>query len=239
MHYLDLTLTDAAENLALDEALLDEAESADRPVETLRLWEPAQAMVVVGRSSRVRDEVQVDVCRRQGVPVLRRSSGGAAIVTGPGCLMYALVLSYQARPALRAVDRAHQYVLDTIAAALRPLAADVACRGISDLAVGNLKFSGNSVRCKQNCLLYHGTLLYDFPLELVERYLAMPARQPDYRGGRPHPAFVANLRLPVQSLRAALVAAWQATEPYGPCPRERMLQLVSERYGQREWNERI
>ena len=151
--------------------------------------------------------------------------------------MYALVLSYRLRPELRAVDRAHRCVLDIIGAALRPLAADVACRGISDLAVGNRKFSGNSVRCKQDHLLYHGTLLYNFPLELIERYLAMPARQPDYRNGRGHPAFVANLPLPVESLRSALAAAWDAREPYGDWPRERMLRLVAERYGQRAWNE--
>ncbi len=35
-----------------------------------------------------------------GIPVLRRASGGAAIVIGPGCLMYALVLSYELRPSL-------------------------------------------------------------------------------------------------------------------------------------------
>ena len=236
MYYLDLTLTEAAENLALDEALLDEAESSGQPRETLRLWEPEQPLVVVGRSSRIRSEVHVDLCTEQGVPVLRRSSGGAAIVAGPGCLMYALVLSYRLRPELQAVDRAHRCVLDTIAAALRPLAAEVACRGISDLVVGNLKFSGNSVRCKQNHLLYHGTLLYNFPLEMIERYLAMPERQPDYRKGRGHRAFVANLPLSVQSLRAALVSAWNAREPYGVWPRERMLRLVSERYGQWAWN---
>ena len=47
-------------------------------------------MVVVGRSSRLDEEVHLDACRAAGVPVLRRPSGGAAIVSGPGCLMYAL-----------------------------------------------------------------------------------------------------------------------------------------------------
>jgi len=237
MHFLDLTLSEAADNLALDEALLDEAESLGEPRETLRLWEPIEPIVVVGRSSRIRDEVHVELCARQGVPVLRRPSGGAAIVAGPGCLMYALVLSSRLRPALQAVDQAHRYVLDTLVGALRPLAAGVRCRGISDLALGDLKFSGNSIRCKQNHLLYHGTLLYDFPLELIERYLAMPERQPDYRAGRQHRAFVANLPLAVQSLRAALVAAWDARKPYGVWPRDRMLRLVAERYSRRAWNE--
>ena len=96
MNFLHLTLPTAAE-ICAHEALLEEAELAGQPLERLRLWESPQAMVVVGRSSRVGDEVRVDVCRAQ-VPVLRRVSGGATIVAGPGCLMYAVVLSYQLRP---------------------------------------------------------------------------------------------------------------------------------------------
>ena len=65
-------------------------------------------MVVVGRSSQFRVEVRVDACRELGIPVLRRPSGGAAIVAGPGCLMYALVLSYQIRPQLRVLSEAHR-----------------------------------------------------------------------------------------------------------------------------------
>ena len=101
MQYLDLTLPTPAENVALDEALLEEAEASASPVETLRLWEPRQPLVVVGRSSRADGEVRIEVCRELGIPVLRRISGGAAVVSGPGCLMYALVLSYHLRPELR------------------------------------------------------------------------------------------------------------------------------------------
>jgi lipoate-protein ligase A len=236
MRYLDLTLGAADENLALDEALLDEAEHSPEPRETLRFWEPAGLIAVLGRSSRAEEEVDLEACRADGVPVLRRASGGATILTGPGCLMYALVLSYELRPAIRAVDMAHHVVLDTLGAALRGLAPAVRCRGISDLALGDWKFSGNSVRCRRRHLLYHGTLLYRFPLSLVEKYLRMPPRQPEYRAGRDHRAFLANLPLEVRAIRAALRTAWQASDVLSDWPRERTAQLVAERYSQSQWN---
>jgi lipoate---protein ligase len=237
MQFLDLTLPTAAENLALDEALIEEAETAGEPVETLRLWEPSQPMVVVGRSSRPEREVHVDACRALGIPVLRRTSGGAAVVAGPGCLMYALVLSYRRRPNLRILNEAHRYVLGTLAAALEPLAAGVQCCGTSDLALGQRKFSGNSVRCRRDHFLYHGTLLYDFPLELIERCLAMPPRTPDYRAGRSHGGFVTNLPLKAQAIRQALVEAWDARDPLTNWPAERTARLVVEKYSRPEWNE--
>jgi lipoate-protein ligase A len=238
VRYLDLTLPTPAENLALDEALLEEAESAGRPTETLRIWEPGEPMVVVGRSSQVGVEVRLKRCRKLGIPVLRRTSGGAAILTGPGCLMYGVVLGFESRPMLRAIDHAHRFVLGKVASALEPLVPGVRCRGTSDLAVGERKFSGNSIRVKRDHLLYHGTLLYDFPLGLVDECLAMPPREPDYRQGRGHESFVANLPLPPAAIRQALVAVWKATEPFGNWPHERTGQLVVERYARSEWNER-
>ena len=239
MRYLELTLPDAAENLALDEALLAEAELAGRPTETLRFWEPARPIVVVGRSSKIDVEVHREACRQLGIDVLRRISGGAAIVAGPGCLMYAVVLSYELRPALRAIGHAHRFVLNKLAAALGPLVAGVRCRGTSDLAIAGRKFSGNSVRCKRDHLLYHGTLLYDFPLDLAGRCLAMPPRQPEYREGRPHGSFITNLPLDAATIRRALTAAWDATEPLTDWPRELTARLAAEKYGRRQWNEPV
>jgi len=236
MQHLTLTLPEPAENLALDEAILEAAETSGHPRETLRLWEPARPMVVIGRSSRLQDEVDVDACRELGIPILRRVSGGAAIVAGPGCLMYAVVLSYKNRPALRAIDRAHRFVLDTMAAALQPWIPAVRCRGTSDLAVDDRKVSGNSVRCRREHLLYHGTLLYDFPLELIDRCLKMPPRRPDYRADRDHGRFVTNLSLPPETIRQSLIAAWAADEPTNDWPRELTARLAAEKYGRQSWN---
>ncbi len=239
MRYLDLTLPSLAENLALDEALLEAAEATSQPVETLRFWEGRQQAVVIGRSSRMAAEVRGDVCGELNVPVLRRISGGAAVVVGPGCLMYGMVLSLRLRPKLHAIDQAHAHVLGTIAAALRPSVPGLTCRGTCDLAIGEKKVSGNSARCKREYLLYHGTLLYDFPLDLIGRCLAMPPREPDYRQARPHDAFVANLPLDAALLRSALQTAWGAFEPCSDWPETATRRLVVEKYSRPEWNEQL
>lgn len=242
MQFLELTLDCPAENIALDEALLAEAEEATTPVEYLRIWEPRCPIVVVGRGSRVDQEVDQPACFRRNVRVLRRTSGGAAVVTGPGCMMYAVVLSYQRRPALRAVSQAHRFVLETLASALRPLVPHVTIAGTSDLAVstdGQYKFSGNSLRCRRNCFLYHGTLLYDMQLDLIEHLLKIPPRQPDYRQNRSHLNFVANVPCTAAQLHDALLAAWQPTGILADWPHRTTRRLVAEKYDHAEWNLRL
>ena len=241
MYHLPLTLETPAANLALDEALLDAAVEGQLPGEVLRLWEPAEFFVVLGRSSKV-TEVHAAACRQDNVAVLRRPSGGATILTGPGCLMYALLLDAERRPELRSVDRAHELVLGTIKRALAPLAPGIARHGTSDLTIpaataGDppVKFSGNSLRLRRGHLLYHGTILYDFPLEQIDHWLADPARRPTYRGERGHRQFVTNLPATRAALESALTAAWNANEPLVDWPRERTNELAANRYSTVEW----
>ena len=58
MNLLDLTLPSPAENLALDEALLDAAETGNSN-ETLRFWESPTPFVVVGYANKIQTEVNV------------------------------------------------------------------------------------------------------------------------------------------------------------------------------------
>lgn len=236
MLLLDLTLSTPEENLALDEALLDAAEDQSEPQEVLRFWEPAQTMVVLGRSSKAAGEAHLDACAAAGVPVLRRCSGGAAIVAGPGCLMYGVVLSYDLHPELRSLDLAHRFVLSRLREALLPLAGGVQIHGTSDLAMGDDKVSGNSLRCKRRHLLYHGTLLHGLDLTLLDRFLGTAPRQPEYRKGRTHGQFVANLPLSAGRVKQSVSAVFGAHQPLVDWPRWRVAELVRERYSQADWN---
>lgn len=246
MQRFDLSLSTPAQNLAFDEALLESAEVGSSDHEFLRLWESPQPMVVVGRSSRVEKEVDGQFCRQEGIPVLRRSSGGAAIVTGPGCLMYALVLSYAVRPELKDITRAHSFILKQLATSLGPLLSDagaVTCAGTSDLALRNestpatvRKFSGNSLRVKRTHLLYHGTLLYAFDLGLMDKCLRTAPRQPEYRKARAHGDFVMNVPATRQQLVDAVIAAFPMASAPSDVPTSRIEELVAERFGNDRWN---
>lgn len=237
MLLLNHTLPSPAENLALDEALLEMAEAGGLSDGVLRIWESPTYFVVLGRSSKAEIEINLETCRREGVPIYRRPSGGGTVISGPGCISYAAVLDFESLPHLRAIDEAHQYVLGRVCAALTTLVPNIARAGTSDLALvsGNgehRKISGNALRMKRDHFLYHGTLLYDLSLEMVERLLATPTRTPDYREGRSHAEFITNLPLDRQAIESALADEWNAQESFTDAPLERTTELADEKYNE-------
>jgi lipoate-protein ligase A len=239
-----VTLPTAAENVALDEALLDAAEEGAGGDEFFRIWESPDTVVVAGRSTRISKEVNEAECNRRRIPILRRSSGGAAIVAGPGCLMYAMVISHKQRPELLDITRAHRFVMNRNLESIRKRFAQLGpfqLAGTCDLVLDDgarapRKFSGNSLRVKRSHFLYHGTVLYDFDLSLIAQYLLLPLRQPEYRERRGHSEFVVNLGAPRQELIDALTAAWPTTGELQKLPLVRVKNLVAERFGKRAWN---
>jgi len=234
MLYLDRTLPSAAENLALDEALLLEAE-AGRGGEVLRVWEWPGPAVVLGAGCRLAEDVDEAACAADGVPVLRRSSGGGTVLLGPGCLLYTLVLDQERDPALAEIRPSYRFILGRVAAAL---GADVAQEGISDLALAGRKFSGNAQQRKRRYLLHHGTLLHAFDLGRVGRYLRPPPRQPEYRSGRPHADFLLNLPLPATELKRRLRTVWGADTGTDTWPADEVWRLVVEKYDSDAWARR-
>src|SRR5436305_8868153 len=141
MQLLDLTLPSAVANLALDEALLLEAE-AGRGGEVLRLWEWPHPAVVLGAGCVLREDVDEDACAADGVPVLRRSSGGGTVLLGRGCLCYSLILPMDRAPELAGIRSSYAFILSRIIEGLAGLQPGLTIAGISDLASEGRKLSG-------------------------------------------------------------------------------------------------
>lgn len=236
---VDLTLPTSAENLAIDELLSNLSESSASPREWLRIWENPQVAVVLGRSSRQLEEVNMDWCVAEQIPVLRRSSGGASVVIGPGCLMYSVTLDYRLRPELRMLDQAHQFIMGRLVDAFARAELAVEYHGTCDLTWQGRKFSGNSLRCRRNSLLYHGTLLYDFSLSLVTDCLGTPPRQPEYRQQRPHSEFVTNLAVAREQLVSVLQNAWPTTGTEEPLDAGDIRRLAEGKYSDPAWTGKL
>jgi len=191
--------------------------------------------------------VDVAACAAAGVPILRRPSGGATVVLGPGCLMWSVVTPHP--EGVPAVERIHAAMLDPLVREFHHLGLPVSRQGTSDLVLavegpsggrdGFRKMSGNALRVRRHGVLYHGTLLDDFDIPLAERLLRHPPREPAYRARRPHGAFLANLAIGRAALEELVRRAFGAFAPRLDVPWERVERLVRERYGDAGWTHRL
>ena len=206
----DLSFKTPEENILLDEVLLHLAEQ-EHQGQVLRFWESAQLFIVLGKTGVVEEDVWMDRVRQEKIPVLRRSSGGGTVVQGKGCLNFSLILSKQSHPALHDLRQSYSYILGKVIAALSSLNVDAVFKPIFDLALraSEKKFSGNAQRRARNFILHHGTILYDFDLSVIERFLKMPGKIPEYRRGRSHRDFVTNISCSAEDLKAALAHIFQ------------------------------
>jgi lipoate---protein ligase len=165
--------------LALDEALVRAGPA--RPV--LRPWVNPPA-VVVGRHQDVGREVALRACAEDGVPVLRRASGGGTVYHDLGTLNVALVL-----PGWRtdAVDRLAALLLRALGELGLPVE-----RRRRGLFAGPVKLAGLAGLRTRSGTLAHASVLVATEPAAVGRYLAPAPADP-----RP----LDSHRAPVTSLR--------------------------------------
>ena len=204
----DISFSDPQQNIAFDEELLRLADKEGAgPV--LRFWESPCVFIVVGRIGRIEEDVKIKAVESDGVPILRRASGGGTVVQGPGCLNYTLVLSKQEYPVLNDLRKSYVWISQKVIDALKSLGVEAVFRPTSDIALAknDKKFSGNAQKRGKNYILHHGTILYNMDLSLIPKYLAIPKDVPDYRKGRSHSDFVTNIPIDPAAFKAAL--HWQ------------------------------
>lgn len=149
---------DPVANLALEEALV----RAAPPRALLRIWQN-RTCVVVGRGQRVTREVDLEACRRDGIPVLRRASGGGTVYQDLGNLNVTLVAPGRRPELLTELARLLGNVIRELG-----LVPTLGERGIF---VGSDKVSGLAMQVTATGTLAHGTLLVTTPARLVHAYL--------------------------------------------------------------------
>jgi lipoate-protein ligase A len=165
---LDTDLERPELTAALDEALL-ESRIADHSPDTIHLYRRRPASVSIGYFQAAADVVDLEACSRDGVPVVRRISGGGAIYTDERQLVYGM--AFRPSKAISARDGLLR-VCTAVARALERLGVgDLRVSGYNDVIASGAKVSGSAQAIRRGVHLVHGTVLVDADLQAMFTYL--------------------------------------------------------------------
>jgi len=158
----------------------------------IAVWRPDQVYVVLGRSNMAETSVYIDRIEADEAVLLKRPSGGESVVLTPSTLVVAFAASLEQFPAAR---RFFEFSNSILLEAFNKLGLNgLSQRGISDISFEGMKIVGSSMYKGSDRLFYHAVINVAELPGTIAWYLKHPPREPDYRQGRKHEAFITSLR---------------------------------------------
>ncbi|KMQ50259.1 Lipoate-protein ligase A [Chitinispirillum alkaliphilum] len=160
----------------------------------IHVYEQESVEVVHGPSCKPEDEIYLNRCSKDGVPVVERRGGGGTVVLSPGMLVTVIVGNRNTdQSPLEVFTYLHKAYISVLE---QNGIENVSSRGISDLALDNKKILGSSLYMGRNpdYYYYQSCLMVESDISLLPLYLKHPPREPDYRIKRSHEEFCTTLK---------------------------------------------
>lgn len=158
-------------NLALDEVLTTRVgDGRRRP--TLRIWEWDESAVVIGSFQSYRNEVDPEGAAKHGFDVVRRISGGGAMMMAAGQIItYSLYVPASLVQGMTFAD-SYAFLDDWVLQALRALGIDATYQPLNDITGPSGKIGGAAQkRLANGGVLHHATLSYDIDGQMMTEVL--------------------------------------------------------------------
>jgi len=159
---------------------------------SFKVWEPDQTIVIMGKGSDPVDELRAENILRDNVPVVKRSTGGCSVIVAPNMFVASFVLKNDvAKKNNEYFDLFNSILVKTF----RKLRVEnIDLDGISDITLNGLKVVGSAIYRNKDLVFYHAVINSAGDINLLEKYLKVPTRQPEYRQGRAHKDFVTSFK---------------------------------------------
>jgi lipoate-protein ligase A len=159
--------------MAVDEVLIRSVRKSTTETPVLRLYGWSPPAVSIGYFQSVEQVVNAEICKKTGVDLVRRVTGGGAV------LHYSEVTySFITRKYPQNILESYRMICDPIIGCLlKPGFKEPRFVPLNDVLVDDKKVSGNAQTRKEGILLQHGTILLDVDLEKMFSVLKIPKQK--------------------------------------------------------------
>jgi lipoate-protein ligase A len=155
-------------NMAIDEALIENIGEA--PVLRIYGWRPAA--ISVGYFQSIKEEVDLEKCNQLGVDVVRRLTGGGAVLHE-----FELTYSFITKQYQQNIMESCKWICDAIVMSINRLGFDASFVPLNDIVVNGKKVSGSAQTRRKGVLLQHGTLLLGVDVDKMFSVLKVPSEK--------------------------------------------------------------
>ena len=169
-------------NMEFDLKLLASAEKGEVPP-TLRFYRWNPPAVSLGSGQKPEEEANLDFCRQNGIDVVRRPSGGGAILHEDE-ITYSFTSRISNHPAFKDLLSSYYIIVEGLMEGLKKIGVNAEVRGGKssgperyipcfalssrhDLVVSNKKIIGSAQRRKKNAFMQHGAIPISYNPQLV------------------------------------------------------------------------
>ena len=159
---------DAAMNMAIDEAIVQRV-SNGKSLPTIRFYKWKNSSISIG-SNQNQDEINLAVCKKNNIDVVRRITGGRAVYHDKKDFTYSVIAPINTFD--NSIKNAYAEICSWIINALKDIGIKSRLENTNDIMVKGKKISGNAAKSFDNKIyLQHGTLVYDIDFNLMPKSL--------------------------------------------------------------------
>lgn len=244
---IDMRVEDAYTQMGIDESIAYARRMGETP-NTVRLYRWNPSAVSVGYFQSMRDEVDLESCRRLGVDVIRRITGGGAVFHDyDGEITYSLVAPDDDPKIPRDIVSSYRLICGCVIRGLRALGLEAEFKPINDIVSGGRKISGNAQTRRYGSVLQHGTVLVDCDVKKIFTVLKVSDTKISDKMIKAAEERVTSIRrelgrdVSFDEVRRALVTGFEETldvrlEPGELTPYEEgLMEKFRERYRSHDW----
>jgi lipoate-protein ligase A len=246
--FLDLGIVDPPTSGAVGEAILL-ARSEKLVPDTLFLYQRDPPACSIGYFQAVENVVNVEECKKLGVDICRRITGGGAIYSDVENLTFNIVVSEDNKKIPKDILKSYEVLCRGVVECLKLLGLDAGFKPVNDVLVDGRKISGSSQTRRKNVVLHHGTLLVKTDIKTMSRVLKVSKEKMSDKTAKSVEERVINLEVAlkkkpdIEMIKNLLKRGFEKALDIELMPGElseyekRLTdKLVMEKYSTREWN---
>jgi lipoate-protein ligase A len=170
--FLETGFCNAYKNMAIDRAILVSCSNNNAPP-TIRFYGWKPSAISIGYFQSLKEEVDLDSCKKLGVDYVRRITGGGAVYHDQE-LTYSIVISESHPKIPKNIIESYSKICCALMKGLDNLGIESKYVPINDILINGKKISGNAQTRKLNTVLQHGTILIDVDVEKMFSLLKVP-----------------------------------------------------------------